>query len=221
MTSKYSKQLFSKAEKIKDILMKDNIYPVIDNNSLREYSIDLDLNPGKIIIYYSPKTDSYKYVFRTSDENLKELVEEIINGKAEGIYKNKGYEIDVDGSYINGKTAYASVIRRDGKLIKELSGTLEEVDVEGTRQVAGELTAVLESLNWCNENSVKETTIYYDYEGIEKWARGLWQAKKDLTKYYRKQVLNSDVKIKWVKIRSHTGAYWNEYADKLASSQIK
>ena len=34
------------------------------------------------------------------------------------------------------------------------------------------------------ELGVEELKIYYDYEGIEKWASGEWKANKALTKFY-------------------------------------
>ena len=41
---------------------------------------------------------------------------------------------------------------------------------------------VKEAINWSIACSKKKITVFYDYEGIEKWATGEWRAKKNLTK---------------------------------------
>jgi viroplasmin and RNaseH domain-containing protein len=126
------------------------------------------------------------------------------------------YEIYVDGSFINGATGYGAVILKNGKVVDELSGAVDASGVNGTRQVAGELAAVKEALNWCLEHSVKEVSIYYDYLGIEKWATGQWKTKQPLTKEYARFVGACPIRIHWHKVDSHTGNRWNDRADLLA-----
>ena len=63
------------------------------------------------------------------------------------------FEIYVDGSFINGATGYGAVILRNGQVVDELSGPVDASEVDGTRQVAGELIAVKEALNWCLKHS--------------------------------------------------------------------
>ena len=50
----------------------------------------------------------------------------------------------VDGSYRDGRVGWGAVIVKDGKVYGELCGVLDEEEVLGTRQVAGELKAVKE-----------------------------------------------------------------------------
>jgi hypothetical protein len=45
-------------------------------------------------------------------------------------------------------------------------------------------------------------------------------AKKSITKQYATFMNKAGMKINWVKIKSHTGVYWNEEADKLALSAL-
>ena len=125
-------------------------------------------------------------------------------------------EIYVDGSFINGATGYGAVILRNGEVLAELSGAVEVSEVAGTRQVAGELVAVKQALNWCRTHSVKEVSIYYDYFGIEKWATGQWKTNQPLTREYARFVASCAVKIRWHKVASHTGDKWNDRADLLA-----
>ena len=126
------------------------------------------------------------------------------------------FEIYVDGSFINGATGYGAVVLENGKVVDELSGAVDASEVNETRQVAGELVAVKEALNWCREHSVDEVSIYYDYLGIEKWATRQWKTNQPLTKDYARFVSECPIKIHWHKVDSHTGNRWNDRADALA-----
>jgi viroplasmin and RNaseH domain-containing protein len=126
----------------------------------------------------------------------------------------------VDGSYREGQVGWASVIVKAGKAFAELSGVMTEEEVQGTRQVAGELKAVEETLAWCKKHKVEEISIYYDYTGIREWVVGSWKAKKEITQKYRNYVRACGIKIHWVKVESHTGVKFNEMADEIARSLI-
>lgn len=126
------------------------------------------------------------------------------------------YQIYVDGSYINGSTGYGAVILKDGEVVEELSGAVTDSRLTETRQVAGELRAVEEAINWCERNGIEEVAIYYDYNGIEKWATGAWKTNQAMTQGYARAVRSSPVKIRWHKVTSHTGDRWNDRADELA-----
>ncbi len=131
-------------------------------------------------------------------------------------YKIEKYRIYVDGSYINGCVGYGIVILKDEKIVAELSGRVPESLVQGTNQVAGELFAVKEAIKWCQEKGIEEVSIFYDYEGIEKWVSGSWKAKNPVTQEYVDFISRSGIKIDWHKIYSHTGDHINERADRLA-----
>jgi ribonuclease H-related protein len=222
----YEKQLKEKSSEFISALCKKNIIADIMEDSLREYSIKLDVKDfGTVNLYYKPTMDSYSVsLHEIRNKEKSEFIQKIWNGlngiADEEIYKNKGYEIDVDGSYQKGLTSYGIAIRKNGKLINELSGLLDKSEVQGSHQIAGEIKAVTESIKWCRENGVNEVTIYYDYKGLEKWANGLWKTKKPVSKNYADFMRGDNIKIHWVKIQSHTGKKWNEYADRLASIVI-
>ncbi|MBK9249883.1 MAG: ribonuclease H [Ignavibacteria bacterium] len=128
----------------------------------------------------------------------------------------KGIEIYVDGSFIDGRVGYGLVIIRNGELVGEFSGSVENEDYTKARQVAGELYAVGKALQWCKIHGELTATIYYDYTGIECWATGKWKAKLPLTQRYTAFVRSSGIKISWQKVAAHTGDFWNERADELA-----
>jgi|WetSurMetagenome_2_1015567.scaffolds.fasta_scaffold112653_2 ribonuclease HI len=226
MPSKYESQLKNKSGEFISYLGEKNILADIVPDSLREYSIKIDINDfGAISLYYSPNKNSYKIgsneIHKDSlRNNLDELWNDFSGIKKSEIYTDKGIEIDVDGSYQNGITSFGSVIRKNGVVIKEISGIVETVDVDGSYQVAGEIKAVIESVKWCTEKLIYEVTIYHDYNGLEKWATGKWKTKKTVSKEYVNFIRAIKVNIIWVKIKSHTGVKWNEYADKLAKNAI-
>jgi ribonuclease H-related protein len=222
----YEKQLKEKSSGFISILCKNNILADIAEDSLREYSIKLEVKDfGTVNLYYKPTQDTYSIsLHEIRNKEKSEIIRKIWNGlngvADEEVYKNTGYEIDVDGSYQKGVTSYGVAVRKNGKLIAELSGILDTAEVHGSHQVAGEIKAVKKSVNWCRENGVNEVTIYYDYKGLEKWAKGHWKTKKPVSKDYADFMKADNIIIHWVKIQSHTGKKWNEYADRLASSAI-
>lgn len=123
-------------------------------------------------------------------------------------------KVYVDGSFIAGKTGYGFAIVKDGNVVCEGSGG---VDSDGShRQVSGEIEAVRKAVKWCGENSVNEIEIYYDYEGVASWPLGKWKTNIDLTKKYAAFVRDSGIKIKWTKVKAHSGDRFNDLADKLA-----
>ncbi len=130
-------------------------------------------------------------------------------------------EIYVDGSFSNGSTGYGVVILRAGEVIEELSGLVPAEFVGGTNQIAGELYAVREAIHWCKRNSVREIDVFYDYDGIEKWASGEWKTKQHLTRNYAELIRNSGININWHKVNSHTGNRCNEKADELARKAVR
>lgn len=226
-SSSYATQLKNKAGEFISFLSSENILADIVPDSLREYSIKLEVKDSGIInLYYSPNKDSFKITFQEiSDKHfIKELEKywnEFTGNKVKKYYSDKGIEIDVDGSYQEGITTYGCVIRKNGKVIKELCGIVNEVEVDGSYQIAGEIKAVTEAVEWCIENHIKQITIYHDYSGLEMWATGKWKTKKPVSKVYSDFMKTVKVKIYWVKIESHTGVKWNEYADKLAKDAIR
>ena len=83
----------------------------------------------------------------------------------------------------------------------------------------GAMTAV----RWAIKNGYDNLELRYDYEGIEKWATGVWKAKNTLTQKYAEymQRQQNHIKISFRKVKAHSGDYYNEEADKLAKEALK
>ena len=77
-------------------------------------------------------------------------------------------------------------------------------------------------MNWAVEHGYQAVTIYYDYEGIEKWANGIWKANKPGTKRYQAFIAQKreDINIFFKKVAAHTGVEYNELADQLAKEAL-
>lgn len=142
-----------------------------------------------------------------------------------GLEDEKGYDVIayVDGSYeksIN-KYSYGCVILWKGQQV-ELSGNGKQKELLTMHNVAGELMGSMEAIKWAIQKKATSIVIYHDYEGIAKWADGVWKANKIGTKKYKEFIANSrkKMKIHFVKVTAHTGVEWNERADELAKRAL-
>ena len=131
----------------------------------------------------------------------------------------------VDGSFdaAIGKYAFGCVILTpDGDIIKE-SGNGDNPESLAIRNVAGEMLGAMTAVRWAIQNGYDNLELRYDYEGIEKWATGVWKAKNTLTQKYAEymQRQQNHIKISFRKVKAHSGDYYNEEADKLAKEALK
>lgn len=130
----------------------------------------------------------------------------------------------VDGSY-NIKTkeyGFGCILIEGQKVIKELSGKGDKEALVSMCNVAGEILGSLAAMKFALENGYPGVCIYYDYEGIEKWANGLWRANKIGTQNYQKLVneYRKKINISFIKVLAHSGDFFNERADKLAKKAV-
>ena len=78
------------------------------------------------------------------------------------------------------------------------------------------------AVQWAFENGYSSVVLHYDYEGIEKWATGVWSAKNPHTKKYAAFMRNRQEKMEVIfqKVRAHSGDYYNEQVDQLAKKAL-
>jgi len=227
MGNEHADKLQERAYELAKKLQAQGIHAEVIGDSLGEYSIKVALPKGHAAIYYSPKKDTFKcQQENVNDEDLWSRVLACWDGTERLFFApgsdahadSEAVDIYVDGSFANETTAYGVVVVQRDQVLWEDSGVVPPREAEGTRQVAGELQAVLKALDWCKTNGVDAITIHYDYNGIEKWVTDEWEANKTLTKQYGDAVRASDIHISWQKVAAHTGIKWNEYVDRLARS---
>lgn len=209
-------------------LLKKGYRASIVEDSFREYSVKVSVEgKGSVCVYYSPSKDSFKITLKEiKDEKDAHDISLLWDSKKkksvkDSVYSDKGYEADVDGSYFSSITSWASIIRKDGRIIEELSGIVDTSNIKNSHQIAGEIKAVIETVKYCQRNKIRKLRLYYDYNGLKYWAKGIWRAKIFITQYYQNFMKDVKIDIDWVKIESHTGVYWNELADKLAKKTIE
>lgn len=93
------------------------------------------------------------------------------------------------------------------------------------RNVAGEIfAAMMVCEHLLKAGDCESLTIYYDYEGVEKWATGAWRANKELPKLYQKYMalnVNPAMKVNFVHVKGHSGNRGNEIVDSMCSEAIR
>lgn len=126
------------------------------------------------------------------------------------------YQAFVDGSFIDGQIGYGAVILDRGQIVAELCGRVDDPEAFSSRQVGGEIRAVMETLEWCKEHGITEISIFYDFQNIEKWAVGSYKTNTPMTQAYKRYIDACGIRINWRKVESHTGIALNDRADELA-----
>lgn len=219
MVYKYEEELREKAQTFIPLLLQAGIAVEPQPAMFRDYLVKLAVkSAGYISIYYSPKQESFSLkLHELHDTRLVPQIESCWRGdrvNSPESLPNEGYQAYVDGSYINGSVGYGAVILHQNQEIKRFSGSVEH-DVE-QRQVVGELQATIQVLMWCEENNILDIEVFYDYEGIQKWAAGEWRANTGATQHYQRIVQATPVRVIWQKVKSHSGVRWNDVVDELA-----
>lgn len=134
---------------------------------------------------------------------------------------SKKVSIYVDGSFNNTTQEIGSgvVVVENDKIIQTISKKYNNEQWSAIRNVAGELFACIEGVNYAKNNGYNEVTVHYDYQGIEAWTNGEWKAKKEETQRYKAwfDQISKEIKINFVKVKAHSGNKYNELADKLAN----
>ena len=129
----------------------------------------------------------------------------------------------VDGSYniATKEYSYGAVIFHDGRE-EHFSEKFNDPEMASMRNVAGEIEGSMYAMRYCLEHGIGNLTIYYDYEGIEKWCTGVWKANKAGTIAYRDyyREVSRQVQIRFVKVKGHSGDKYNELADTLAKQAL-
>ncbi|OJG77634.1 hypothetical protein RV10_GL002310 [Enterococcus pallens] len=130
------------------------------------------------------------------------------------------YQAYVDGSFNKSRQQYGSgvVILKDDKVIDKLSFGGNDPAFIASYQIAGEVFACIAALKWAKANQVDEIAIFYDYQGIASWAEKQWKANAPISQAYVAlfDEVSKDLKVRFVKVKGHSGDKFNDLADELA-----
>lgn len=159
--------------------------------------------------------------FLTAEEE--EILNENASLKSVESLKEDELIIYSDGSY-NDKlklSSYGIVYLQKSQPEYYHSGIVD--DTNGTRNVIGEITGVLEGLKYAQFKKKKKVYIYHDYIGLSKWVSGEWKANSSDASYYINEInkYKSEIELEFVKVKAHSGEKYNEICDKLAENELK
>lgn len=175
-------------------------------------------------IYKSFKTEKEAIEFLALNSEGKVTLKVKENNEEVLDLENMGLVIYVDGSFSLEKSnySYGLIAINNGEIIHEDCGAGEDEDAISLRNVSGEVLGSLKAVEFTIENGFEEVTIVYDYQGIESWALGTWKRNKVLTQNYHNVMQENmkKIKIRFLKVKGHSGDKYNDRVDKLAKKAL-
>lgn len=129
----------------------------------------------------------------------------------------------IDGSYDKTTESYSfgGVLINQGQ-ITQFKKAYPKDEYSSHRNVAGEIKGAAYVINYAIKQGYQEINLCYDYIGIEKWFLGEWKANTPIALAYvrfRDQVYKQ-IKVNFIKIKSHSSNKYNDLADELAKEAL-
>ncbi|MFL0375812.1 viroplasmin family protein [Paenibacillus amylolyticus] len=130
----------------------------------------------------------------------------------------------IDGSYNDKQKyySYASIIFHKNQKLK-FAGAENDKEILDQRNVAGEIKAAIQVIEYALDKKAKSIEIFYDYAGIEKWAKNEWKANNPFTQNYVAFIkkVSPQIEIFFSKVKSHSGDKYNDEVDLLAKAALQ
>ena len=128
-----------------------------------------------------------------------------------------------DGSFNKETNIYGcGVIVIFGGKAHETYASGDDDSILSMNNVAGEILGAQTAMKMCVENGINKLILCYDYEGIEKWCTGSYEATKKGTQAYRDYYnsIKDKLDVTFVYVKSHIGIELNEHVDRLAKKSV-
>ncbi|MGI6256061.1 MAG: viroplasmin family protein [Acutalibacter sp.] len=129
----------------------------------------------------------------------------------------------VDGSFAQETQEFGSgaVLFWQGEEL-HFSEKYRDPDLAQMHNVAGEIMGAETVIRYCLEQGIPALEIHHDYEGVGKWAMGLWKANKPGTQAYASfcRQAQKSLRLTFVKVKGHSSNQWNDLADTLARQAL-
>lgn len=105
---------------------------------------------------------------------------------------------------------------------KDISGSSLDERYIAYRNVSGEIFASTYAIINAIDLGIRKVKIYHDYSGIRHWALGEWKTNNNLSQTYNSFIksISKKIEIEFIKVKGHTGDFFNEEVDKLAKSAL-
>ncbi len=116
---------------------------------------------------------------------------------------------------------WAYVILDGERELHRASGHDVPAEARRHRNVAGEIQAVLQALEWCRAHDIATATISFDYQGLASWVEGTWKTRTPFTRAYAERVRALGMTLTWHKVLAHSGETYNELVDQLARAAAR
>lgn len=133
-------------------------------------------------------------------------------------------KVFVDGSFSRNleRSGFGCVFILNDEILEKVSQPIPIDSKENLWNVSAEIAGVVFAVNWAVNKRFETLDIYYDYEGLEKWYTGEWNANKITTKKYVQtlKTLSNKIKLNFIKVKAHSGDEFNELADQLAKNAL-
>lgn len=137
-----------------------------------------------------------------------------------------------DGSYddkLERSSGAIIVCNHKAEILDKKSFIVTNEEFNTGRNVAGELAAVCEAINYAVEKKYKKIHIFHDYIGVVSWVIGAWDIKTNVSKIYidfikdKQEQYDLDIKFTWIEAYHDTKderTKYNQEADRLASAAL-
>lgn len=170
-------------------------------------------------ISFEEKKESSNILAETSIENQKIDLE--IKSLQDGeviAFVDGSYSLDVDGKE---KYSFGVLLITNESEDSLYKAFVDKAYME-SRNIAGEIEGVKQAILWAINSNKQKIKIFYDYEGIEKWATKEWKAKVQISQEYSKffDEKSKLINIEFEHVKAHSGIVYNEKADELAKRAL-